>query len=78
MDEKNGQVDPALLAFLDADSLSDKLEVLSRYGAELTARSLTSIEMSLGMETSEEDTDVRLRRIKGNLETREKYERGRR
>ena len=78
MGENNQQVDPALLAFLDAEEPADKLEVLSRVQGELSSRSLTSIEMSLGMEPQEDDPDERIRRIRGLLQTREKYERGRR
>ncbi|MCR5249380.1 MAG: hypothetical protein K6E50_02095 [Lachnospiraceae bacterium] len=78
MEENKQGVDPALLAFLDAEELSDKLEVLSRVQGELSPRSLTSIEMSLGMEPQEDSPDERIRRIRGLLQTREKYERGRR
>ena len=78
MEEKNTSVDPALLAFLDAETMEEKLEVLFRVESQLSPRSLTSIEMSLGMEISEDEPDIRIRRIRGNLQTREKYERGRR
>ncbi|MBR3524591.1 MAG: hypothetical protein IKO11_01975 [Lachnospiraceae bacterium] len=75
---QENQVDPALLEFLDAEEPKEKLEVLSRIAEVLSDRSLTSIEMSLGMEPQKDEPDSRIRRIRYVLETKEKYERGRR
>ena len=67
MADNNAQVNPALMAFLDAEEPAEQLD----------ERSLTSIEMSLGMEPQKDSADARIARIRNTLSTRLKYEKGR-
>ena len=77
MAENNAQVNPALMEFLDAEEPQEQLEVLHRVHEQLDERSLTSIEMSLGMEPQKDSADARIARIRNTLSTRLKYEKKR-
>ncbi len=77
MADSNSQVNPALMAFLDAEEPAKQLEVLHKVSGQLDDRSLTSIEMSLGMEPQKDDIDLRIARIRNYLNTRLKYEKSR-
>ncbi len=77
MADNNSQVNPALMEFLDAEEPQEQLEVLHRVHEQLDERSLTSIEMSLGMEPQRDSADARIARIRNTLSTRLKYEKKR-
>lgn len=77
MADSNAQVNPALMAFLDAEEPAEQLEVLHKVHEQLDDRSLTSIEMSLGMEPQKDSVDARIARIRNTLSTRLKYEKKR-
>ncbi len=70
-------VDPSLTKFLDADTVEKKLEVLFKEKSRLTPKTLMLIELSLGLEVQDGDTEDRYQRIRNNLQTRQKYERHR-
>ena len=70
-------VDPSLTRFLDADTVEKKLEVLFKEKSRLTPKTLMLIELSLGLEVQDGDTEDRYQRIRNNLQTRQKYERHR-
>lgn len=76
-EEKGRAVHPALMLFLDAEEYEDKLDVLMQIKNELTPEILTPMELSLGMEPGEGSVEERYRDLKGNLLTRQKYERHR-
>lgn len=74
--EKNADINPYLLEFLEAENPEQKLEVLSRIKACLTPQILTSMELSQGMEPQETLSDEqRYRNIKNDIITKQKYER---
>ncbi|MCR5209074.1 MAG: DUF1653 domain-containing protein [Lachnospiraceae bacterium] len=71
------KVDPALMRFLDAEEIDDKLRVLYDIRDQITPEILTPMEISLGMEVSEEDADKRITMIKHTLLTRQQFEKNR-
>lgn len=74
--EKNADINPYLLEFLEAEDPEQKLEVLSRIKAFLTPQILTSMELSQGMEPQEAlSEEQRYRNIKNDIITKQKYER---
>ncbi|MCR5119935.1 MAG: DUF1653 domain-containing protein [Lachnospiraceae bacterium] len=70
----NSGVDPVLMRFLDAEDGQEQLKVLEECAGKITARILTPMELSLGMEPSNESVDERIRNIRNNITTRMKYE----
>ncbi len=76
-DEAKDIPDPNLIKFLDAETVEDKLSVLHEIGPMLTPQLLTPIELSLGMEPSEQSVDERLAFIKKTLVTRSQFEKDR-
>lgn len=63
-----------LLAFLDADTYQDKLEILFAIRNKIDDRLLTDIEMSLDLSGHDGSMDDRFLLVKNNLETRAKFE----
>ena len=77
-DTQNGSgINPALLRFLDADPVNDKLKVLYEIRQELTPEILTPMELSIGMEPSDASIDERAAFIKKTLLTRQQFEKDR-
>lgn len=72
-----GEVNPALLAFLEADEIDEKLEVLYRIKDTTDEKLLTAIEASLDIAISEGSPEERVAFIRRNLMTKAKYEGGR-
>ncbi len=70
----NSGVDPVLMRFLDAEDGQEQLKVLEECAGKITAQILTPMELSLGMEPSNESVDARIRNIRNNITTRMKYE----
>ncbi len=69
-----GEVNPDLLAFLEADTVEQKLEVL--YGIKNTddEKLLTAIEASLDITSSQGSPEDRIAFIRQTLKTRAKFE----
>lgn len=63
-----------LLAFLDAETYQDKLEILFAIRNKIDDRLMTDIEMSLDLSGHEGSMDDRFLLVKNNLETRAKFE----
>ena len=72
-----GQINPALLKFLDAGTVEEKLEVLYEIRDEITPEILTPMELSLGMEPIDDTVEKRVRLIKETLTVRDQYEKRR-
>lgn len=73
----NSKINPVLLQFLEAEGYEEQLEVLQLIKDSLTPEILTPIELSLGMEPSEESVNERYRNIKTSIQIKQKYERQR-
>lgn len=69
-----GLVNKDLLAFLDADSYEEKLEILYTIRNEMDDRLMTNIEMSLDLSGHEGTIDDRFDYVKNNLQTLSKFE----
>ena len=69
-----GEVNPALLAFLEADEIDEKLEVLYSIKDTSDEKLLTAIEASLDIAYSEGTPEERVAFIRRNLMTKAKYE----
>ena len=72
-----GQINPALLKFLDAGTVEEKLAVLYEIRDEITPEILTPMELSLGMEPIDDTVEKRVRLIKETLTVRDQYEKRR-
>ena len=72
-----GKVNPALMRFLDAEEVDDKLRVLFEIKDEITPEILTPMEISMGMEVSDDTVDKRVAMIKHTLSTRQQFEKNR-
>ena len=75
--KSEGQINPALLKFLDARTVEEKLSVLYEIRDEITPEILTPMELSLGMEPIEDTVEKRVRLIKETLSVRDQYEKRR-
>lgn len=67
-------VNKDLLAFLDADSYGDKLEILYAIRNKMDDRLMTNIEMSLDLSGHEGTIEERFDYVKNNLQTLSKFE----
>ena len=77
MKKSEGQINPALLKFLDARTVEEKLAVLYEIRDEITPEILTPMELSLGMEPIDDTVEKRVRLIKETLMVRDQYEKRR-
>ena len=68
------QPDPGLLAFLDADSYEEKLEVFASLEGKVDLHMLNAIAASLDLELSEGSLEERYDTLKSCLMTLERYE----
>ena len=75
--KSEGQINPALLKFLDAGTVEEKLAVLYEIRDEITPEILTPMELSLGMEPIDDTVEKRVRLIKETLTVRDQYEKRR-
>ena len=75
--KSEGQINPALLKFLDARTVEEKLAVLYEIRDEITPEILTPMELSLGMEPIDDTVEKRVRLIKETLTVRDQYEKRR-
>ncbi|MBO6259435.1 MAG: DUF1653 domain-containing protein [Lachnospiraceae bacterium] len=72
-----GQINPALLKFLDARTVEEKLSVLYDIRDDITPEILTPMELSLGMEPIDDTVEKRVMLIKETLTVRDQYEKRR-
>ena len=63
-----------LMAFLDAESYDEKLEILHRMQYDLTNSFIETMAMSVDVVIPEGDIDERCRQLKNCLEAKKKYE----
>ena len=68
------QPDPGLLAFLDADSYEEKLEVFASLEGRVDLHMLNAIAASLDLELSEGSLEEQYDTLKNSLMTLERYE----
>ena len=68
------QPDPGLLAFLDADSYEEKLEVFASLEGKVDLHMLNAIAASLDLELSEGSLEEQYDTLKSRLMTLERYE----
>lgn len=73
-----GQINPILEKFLDASTSESKIEILNEEKDNLTPEILTPMELSIGMEPSDDEPLARYRDIKNFLLLKQKYERNHR
>ncbi len=69
-----GEVNPDLLAFLEAETTREKLEVLNRAQERLTESILSAIEASMDISYENDNPEERIYYIKNYLRTKERYE----
>jgi len=69
------QINPILERFLDATTIDEKIEIINEEKDHLTPEILTPMELSIGMEPSDEEPIQRYRDIKNFLFLKQKYER---
>ena len=72
-EEKPAQFD-ALMAFLDADTYEEKLEILYRMQLDLNDYLIDTMAVSLDVVIPEGDIDERYRQLKSCLQAKQKYE----
>lgn len=72
-EEKPAQFDE-LMAFLDADTYEEKLEILYRMQLDLNDYLIDTMAVSLDVVIPEGDIDDRYRQLKGCLQAKQKYE----
>lgn len=72
--EDEGEVNPDLLAFLEAETTREKIEVLDRIKERITESLLCAIEASMDISYEDENLEERVYYIKNYLRTRERYE----
>lgn len=72
--EDEGEVNPDLLAFLEAETTREKIEVLERIKERITESILCAIEASMDISYEDENLEERVYYIQNYLRTRERYE----
>lgn len=72
--EDEGEINPDLLAFLEAETTREKIEVLDRIQERITESILCAIEASMDISYEDENLEERVYYIKNYLRTRERYE----
>ena len=72
-EEKPAQFD-ALMAFLDAETYEEKLEILHRMQYDLNDSLIETMAMSVDVVIPEGEIDERCRQLKSCLEAKKKYE----
>lgn len=67
-------VNPLLINFLDAETYSRKLEILSAMQSQITHEMINAIAASLEIEVNEEDIEARYEAVRNCLLTLERFE----
>lgn len=73
-EEEPADLDPMLLAFLDAETYADKLNILSGIHHRITDDMITTMAIASDIEIAEGELENRYIQLKNCLLTREKYE----
>jgi len=72
--EDEGEINPDLLAFLEAETTREKIEVLDRIKERITESILCAIEASMDISYEDNNLEERVYYIKNYLRTKERYE----
>lgn len=72
--EDEGEINPDLLAFLEAETTREKIEVLDRIKERITEGILCAIEASMDISYEDNNLEERVYYIKNYLRTKERYE----
>ena len=72
--EKNSEIDPMVMEFLDSDSYSQKLNILAGLHHRITDEMITTMAVACDIEVSEGDTESRYLSLTKCLRTLDKYE----
>lgn len=72
--EAEGQLDPMLLAFLDANSCKERLQILSSMKERLTDEMINTMAIAIDVEVGPGDIIERYEQLKYCLATRERFE----
>lgn len=72
-EQKPAQFDQ-MMAFLDADTYEEKLEILYRMQPDLNDYLIDTMAVSIDVVIPEGDIDERYRQLKGCLQAKQKYE----
>lgn len=72
-EEKPAQFE-ALMAFLDADTYEEKLDILYRMQLDLNDYLIDTMAVSIDVVIPDGDIDERYRQLKGCLQAKQKYE----
>ena len=72
--EDEGEVNLDLMAFLEAETTREKIEVLDRIKERITEGILCAIEASMDISYENESIEERIYYIRNYLSTRERYE----
>ncbi len=67
-------IDPMVLAFLDADSYSQRLNILSGLRHRITDEMITTMAIACDIEVNDGEPEERYESLKGCLQTLERYE----
>lgn len=73
-EEKEIEMNPMLLKFLDADTYRDRLEILNALKTEITDEMITTMAIACDVEVPEGSLEERFAGLKNCLATLEKYE----
>ncbi len=71
---KPGEADPALLAFLDADTIAEKSNVLVSVRHRITDRLIDDMAVTLDVVIPEGDVDTRYQQLLSSIKTMQRYE----
>ncbi len=69
-----GEVNPFLLAFLEAETSMEKLDVLNTFKDTADEKLLSAVEASLDLTCADASPEERIAYIRSNLSTRARYE----
>lgn len=73
-EEEAGQLDPMLLAFLDAEAYAEKLNILAGMHHRITNEMITTMAVASDVEIEDGDLEERYNQLKNCLLTLDKYE----
>lgn len=68
------QADPALLQFLDADTLEQKYQIIKNLGASITDRLIDDFAVTLDLVIPDGNVDIRYQQLLSSIRTMQKFE----
>lgn len=68
------QADPALLQFLDADTLEQKYQIIKNLGASITNRLIDDFAVTLDLVIPDGSVDIRYQQLLSSIRTMQKFE----